>query len=379
MQDTNISARSATIFTNTGVVRTLGTACVTLLFLIANHWLLNSTRSYDRAVYVRDALIINSTLLVAIHVIRMWILRPLQRIIYHLHQVHITFTQGQPHRTTSLFGIGEIANEVARFATLALKYYRRHQQLAHELNEAQRIIAQFALHQDALLDSTSREIGTQYRSVLAYANYLEEQIIRNKIDPMLRYDFDEVCESSFNLKLIAGALAMLTVESPPHVTAVPIAGVMQRTMLALAPALDRRTMKLTTAEVDLNVEAFGDPGYISHILWMMLLGMIRYAASESTLRIRCFHNHDETRAMMSIVVTELAPEQLSEEERRNHLARHLHPVTPHMFAETIGIHGNIQLAHLLTERMGGSITIVPLTAASCEISMELPAAHEVVQ
>jgi hypothetical protein len=45
-----------------------------------------------------------------------------------------------------------------------------------------------------------------------------------------------------------------------------------------------------------------------------------------------------------------------------------------MFAETIRIHGNVQLADLLIQRLGGHIDVLPLTISSCEICMVLPAA-----
>jgi hypothetical protein len=45
-----------------------------------------------------------------------------------------------------------------------------------------------------------------------------------------------------------------------------------------------------------------------------------------------------------------------------------------MFAETIRIHGNIQLAELLIQRIGGSISMLPLTVSSCEICVTLPSA-----
>lgn len=319
-------------------------------------------------------LLLNATLIALVVILRIYFLQPLSYILHHLQRVRNAYHEEQPHAPRTSVSIVTLAADIGRFAGFALEYYRKHDDLTRELTNAQLIIAQFTLHHDAMLGSTSREIGTQYRGVLAYANYLEEQIRSNKLDPMLRYDFDEVCESSFNLKLIAGALAMLTVETPPHVTHVPLAALMQRTMLALAPALDRRNMKLTTAEVEMDVAAHGDPGYIAHILWMMLLGMVRYAADESTLRIRCLHSHDGSQALMSIVVTELSPNQLSETERADHLTRHLQHLTPHMFAETIRIHGNIQLAELLLKRMSGSISVLPLTTTSCEICMALPSA-----
>jgi hypothetical protein len=134
-------------------------------------------------------------------------------------------------------------------------------------------------------------------------------------------------------------------------------------------------MRLTTAEVDMAVAARGDTTTVAQILWMMLLGMIRYAADESTLRIRCLHSRDGAQALLSIVVSELSPGCMSHDERGDHLTRRLQHLTPHMFAETLRIHGNVQLARLLIGRIGGDISVVPLTTASCEICMTLPSAE----
>lgn len=316
---------------------------------------------------------VNLVVLAIILGVRACLLQPLQRIISHLQIVRLAYSNeiadtGQP-LTMRL-----IARDIGRFTAFAVEHYRNHQEVSAQLEQARRIIAQFTLQQETLVNSSNREIGTQYRSVLAYANYLEEQIVSRNIDPSLRYDFDDVCESSFNLKLIAGALAMLSTPPAPHTTSVPLADLMQQTMLALAPALDRRSMKLTTAEVDMAVAAQGDPQFIAHILWMMLLGMIRYAADESTLRLRCLYNREGTQSLLSIVVSELSPLQLSAAEREDYLMRQLQHLTPHLFAETIRIHGNVQLANLLIERLSGSISILPLTVSSCEICMVLPSA-----
>jgi hypothetical protein len=149
---------------------------------------------------------------------------------------------------------------------------------------------------------------------------------------------------------------------------------MQQMMLTLAPALDRRAMKLTSAEVDLAVATQGDADCLAHILWMMLLGMIRYAADESTLRLRSLYSRDGTKALLSIVISELSPGQLNQKEREDHLLRQLQHLTPHMFAETIRIHANIQLAQLLVKRNGGEISVLALSTTSCEVCLTLPAA-----
>ena len=321
--------------------------------------------------------IVNAGILAFIFFMRQWLLRPLSRISQHLRQLRTTYTEaGEDGGHFSILNIWHIASDVGRFAGFALDYYRRYQEVSLALEQSRQVIARFAMEQQAILSATDREIATQYRSVLTYANYLEGQILSNKIDPSLRYDLDDICESSFNLKLIAGSLNMLSTPVKIELGNVPLAPLMQQTILALAPALDRRSMKLTTAEVDMSVAAHGDPGTLAQILWMMLLGMIRYADDESTLRLRCLHNREGTQAILSVVISELSPSRMSENERSDHLARQLEHLTPHMFAETIRIHGNVQLADLLIERLGGNINVLPLTISSCEICMVLPAATQ---
>lgn len=319
-------------------------------------------------------LVLNLAILALLLALRQWLVRPLHRISQHLRQVRSTYSDIEDLPEFSILHLWHIASDVGRFAGFALEYYRRYQEVSLALEQSRQLIARFAMEQEAILNATDREIATQYRCVLTYAHYLEGQIVSNKLDPTLRYDLDDICESSFNLKLIAGSLSMLSNPIPVELGNVPLAPLMQQTILALAPALDRRSMKLTTADVDEATAAHGDPGTLAQILWMMLLGMIRYAADESTLRLRCLYNRERTQALLSIVVSELSPMRLSENERGDHLARQLEHLTPHMFAETIRIHGNVQLADLLIERLGGHITVQPLTISSCEICMALPVA-----
>lgn len=319
-------------------------------------------------------LAINACIVLLLIAARQHILQPLGHIALHMHRLRNLYMEDERHSPLVNVTMLHVARDVGRFAGFALEYYKKNQEISSELEHSRMIIAQFALQQKTTLASADREIGEQYRSVLAYANYLEEHILSHKLDPTLRYDFDDVCESSFNLKLIAGALSTLSGPAQPTIEDVSLAGLMQQTILSLAPSLDRRSMKLTTAEVDLSVMARGDAKALALVLWMMLLGMIRYAEAESTLRMRCLYSRDMRKALLSIVISELSPGSMSPQEREDHLLRQLQHLTPHMFAETIRIHGNVQLADMLVKRLEGSISILPLTTTSCEICMVLPAA-----
>lgn len=230
--------------------------------------------------------------------------------------------------------------------------------------------AHYRQAQDIIIRSASREMTGQHQCILAYANALEERIARKAACPDLRYDLDDICESSFNLKLIASALHLLN--RAPCLKPLRAADTLQQMMLALAPSLERRNMKLSTTGVDLSATTTTDPTILLHVLWMMKLGIIRYAESESTLHIRCAAGSQHT--VVSIVISELAPGRLSTEERGEYLTRQIQHLNPHMFAEAIREHANLQLAELLLAPVGGRIEVVPINAYACEICLFLPTA-----
>jgi len=306
--------------------------------------------------------------------LRHYVVRPLFSIAKQLYGMLGTLTQEPAPRRITLISMRNIAGDMTRIAQIAHEYYLKHRDTSIALMQAREAIHQITLQQHVIVNSTSREMVKQYQSVLAYANYLEERIAAQAASPDLRYDFDEVSESSFNLKIIAGAMGLAQQQAAPATQAIDVAQLMQQTMLALAPSLDRRAMKLTTVEVDMGVIALSDPAIVAHALWMLLLGTIRYAADESTLRLRCLYNRERSRALISIVVSELSPGRLDENERSIYLARQIQHMTPHMFAGTIRIHANMQLAEMLLARLDGQLTILPLTTRSCEICLNLPAA-----
>lgn len=318
----------------------------------------------------------NLCLLVILCALQRHVFSPMLGIIRQLYNMRSVLQEGG-HPASSIMSMRAVAVDITRIAQLAHDYYVKQQETAFALKQARGLLSQIAAQQAALVTTTSREMMAQHQSVLTYANYLEEQIAQHAIDPGLRYDFDEVSESSFNLKLIAGALNLVEHASAQNITRLDVPRLLQQTVLALAPSLDRRNMRLTTAEVDLGVTALSDPAIIAHVLWMMLLGTVRYAADESTLRMRCLYTHDRRRVLISIVVSELSPGRLSAEERRAFFGSQVRLQTPHLFAETIHTHGNIQLTSMLMAGLDGDLSVSPLTSHSCEICLSLPAAPAV--
>jgi hypothetical protein len=341
--------------------------CVTInsaLFFFVNEFWLNTALLTQIALW-------NLAAILCFVVIRLYILQPLRHIGESLMTLRATYATEHraPHPSLS---VCSLAREVSQFSHFAAEYYKKHGEVSKELAEARRAIAHFSLQQQVLLNSTQREGNSQYQSVLAYANYLEERVMANHADPTLRYDFDDVCESSFSLSLMASAMAMLNQPGAITNEDVPLASLLQQTLIKLAPALDRRSMRLSSASVDMSVVARGDAKLLMHVVWMMLFGIIRYAQDESTLRLRTLTSHDGSKAILSIVISELSPSTLSENERASFLERQTHYQAPHLFADAVREHGNVQLASLLLANTHGTVRVEPLTASACELSLTLP-------
>lgn len=283
-------------------------------------------------------------------------------------------TQGKEPVAASL---GGIAHEISKLTALARESYQRHRETLHELESTKRAVAEYRQAQQAIIGHTSREISSQYQSVLAYANYLEEQVVHKKSATEQRYDFDDVCESSFNLRLIAGAIDLLQRGAPEALRPTLLGGLMQQMLFSLVPSLERRSMKLSTAGFDMDVCATTHAETLSCVLWMILLGIVRYAEAESTLHIRSRHDRRRHKAILSIVVSELAPGRLTPTERGHYLARQSEHIHSHMFTETIRIHANIQLAEMLLKSLEGGVRVLPRGSHACEIRLILPASPSI--
>lgn len=270
-------------------------------------------------------------------------------------------------------GLPSMLAEMTTLATQVKEQARQRHELAHMLEQTRQVLAQCEWQQQTMMRTAHREMLLQYQSVLGYANYLDEHIQRRTADETLRFDFDDVCESSFALKLIAGALDRLGQPEEVKQDAVLLGGLLQQTLIALAPSLDRRAMALTTEAVDETTLARTDAAMLTHVVWMMLFGLIRYAEVESRLAIRT-ESTSEGRSQLAITVNALAPGAMTEAERAAHLVRQMQHGNAPMFAETIRIHAHIQLAELLLTRLDASIAVVPLSAYACEIVVDLPSA-----
>ena len=324
--------------------------------------------------YFLPLLACNLCLLALYHLGKRHIIAPLRYIAEMVQSARAEMAEEAPPPNTRPLSVHAIARELGALLGMIQECHRKHHAMQRAFEEARTAIAEMAQQRDVILHTTNHAMVEQYQAVLAYANYLETLIASQQADASVRYDFDDACESAFNLKLITNALECLQQPLAPQEHWFTLAELMQQTLLALAPSLDRRSMSLTTAEMDLTVAVLGDVRLMNHVVWMLLLGIIRFAADESILRMRCLYSSDRTQAILSLGVSELAPGRLSEAEREAHLERQLQYATPHMFAETIRRHANVQLAEMLLGPVIGSITVSPLTHYSCEICLTLPAA-----
>lgn len=309
-------------------------------------------------------ILINATVWVSGGLVRWRYAAPLAQLRQMMQQTTRALGEAEPSPA--------LLDQMATLSRLVVEQAGARRTLARELESTRAILEQCTMHHHAMLQTTNREIVTQYQAVLGYAHYLDEHIQRRTADAQLRFDFDDICESSFTLKLIGAALERLRQPEPLRYQEIRLASLMQQTMLTLAPSLDRRAMRLTTAEMDESVTAYSDPAVLTQVVWMMLLGLIRYAADESTLRMRCLYDRERQRSLLSIVVSELAPGSMSSDERAAHLVRQMQHGSPSMFVETIRLQGNIQLAELLLKQLEARIVVVPLSVYACEICLEIP-------
>lgn len=307
----------------------------------------------------------------------------LQRLIHHtviqpIRQIRAILRR---HPTMSLtaaqhsYNLMQLAHDIDRLSETARDYYHQHHLQAQELETVRRAMAEIS-HQHALLMSvTEREARQHYQSVMTYAHYLEERILAKQADATLRFDFDDTCESSFALALITNALSQLNSKASCAPVALSLSDMLQHTLIKLSAALDRRNMRLDSRSVDLTT-AYADANLVQLAVWVMLLGAVRYAQDESTLKLRTLTSRDGKSAILSIVISELSPGAMTHAERADYLDQMLRHTSPHLFAQAIQNHANLVLANALLARTQGHAQVTPLTAMSCEIAITLPRRFE---
>jgi hypothetical protein len=131
-------------------------------------------------------LLVNAFLVAVLLIFRRHILQPVRAILHqaqHLRAAYHTRHLETPRSSISLLNA---AHEFSGFVGFAMEQYQKQQDIIEQLDQSRQVIARFTEEQATSLGSTNREIASQYRTVLAYAHYLEEQILSKKIDPTMR-------------------------------------------------------------------------------------------------------------------------------------------------------------------------------------------------
>jgi hypothetical protein len=254
-------------------------------------------------------------------------------------------------------------------------YFEQHQ-MEYQLSQAHTSLERFHAEQTQFMSVTKSEVTQQYQNILAYAHYLEQCITTRHSDSSLRDDYDAVCEQAFNLQLIVQAMGMLPAHVPaPVLGNMALADRMASILLDLAPSLDRRAMRLTTTAWDENAYVISNSEWLTHTLWMMLLGCIRFAEDESTLTLSCAK--EDARIKVDVTVSFLSAGALTETERYAYLQKRMMDgqEEAHMFASTLDAHANIQLGKMLAERLGARLIITPLHTHACTLTLLLPCAQ----
>ena len=299
-------------------------------------------------------------------------LRPERHLLTLVNTITHSIAPATASTTTVPAPAASLAQALNQLAISAQEHVRLRTHLQHDLEQYRAMLAVLSARNDSIVQAVTSEMTKQYQSIISYAHYLDSQIECANLSMDARYDYDDVCESGFNLKLIVGALGKLRTDTPLEYQPIVIAELMETTLLALSSSLDRRSMKLTTIEVDEAVTITSNPKLINIVIWMVLLGTIRYAADESTLRMLCFYDQSHQYAIISIVASELTPGTMTPDERMAHAAYTPASTIANLFAETVRSHANVKLAELLLQKINASIETVPLSPYACEIRLTLP-------
>lgn len=212
-----------------------------------------------------------------------------------------------------------------------------------------------------------------FKRIALYSQMLEETLARHASASALRDTFDELSEQSFNLQLFIAAFERLRQPTARgSAERINPTQTLSRVLVPLASALDRRSMQLSSAAWDERARAYARNDELELMVWLILLGTVRYAEDESTLVLSCEPSADGATTFITCLVTELAPAAMSPHERADFMDAHHKYQSAHMFAYTLAASTNITLASRLAQRVHGSLTVHPRTQTSCMIELSLP-------
>ncbi|MFZ4124707.1 MAG: hypothetical protein ACOYJ2_01375 [Rickettsiales bacterium] len=254
-----------------------------------------------------------------------------------------------------------------------LSAYVDQHDMEYQLDLSRKRLKQFEREQSCLNQLTGREVGAHYKQILAYAEYLEERIVARRADPVLRDDYDGVCEQALNLRLITEAIGLLEKEDTQRITEqVALSPFMHRIMLDIAGMLDRRAMKLNSTAWEESLEVTSNSAILRALVMLMMLATLRLAEDDSMLSLSTTSTNRTVCLYLRINL--MRPGALTESERYAFLEQCMYGRSTHvsMFTSTLRQHANIELATLLSARIGATLCVEPVDSHACDVVLELP-------
>lgn len=266
------------------------------------------------------------------------------------------------------------AREFSQLIHVAVTLAREHETLRRQLGHAQQHIEHLLRQQRQLQCGAVGETGHVFRTIHMYAQYLEDMILAKRADADLRYDYDEVCEAATNLQCLMGGMqALLEQESRGRLlySACDVGDVLGRFLVQITPALERRSMRITSRQFPVRLPIRTDEPLLRHALWALLYACLRYAEEDSTLHIE--GREESEQVVLRFFVTHSNPAALSLGEREAYLSALTnsdHSV--HMFAHVIGQHPNMQLSARIAAALVGTVDCLPQGPYCCMLELRLP-------
>lgn len=293
------------------------------------------------------------------------------RCVY-VHPARLILAQAQ--LLTPQASLRHTAREFSQLIHAAIALTREHEALRRQLGSAQQHIEQLLHRQHRLQCSAAGETSHVFRTIHLYAQYLEDMVLTKRADADMRYDYDEVCEAATNLQCLMGGMqALLEYENRGHLLSArcDVGDVLGRFLVQLTPALERRSMRITSHRFPTALPLYTDESLLRHTLWALLYACLRYAEEDSTLHIE--GREGATQVTLRFFVTHSNPAALSLGERAAYLSALTnsdHSV--HMFAHAVSQHPNLQLAGRIVASLGGTVDCLPQGPYCCMLELCLP-------
>lgn len=322
-----------------------------------------------------DFLLINISLFGAFIWIHRYYVIPLNMIMSHADHYKQCLTHDTYIAAYSSLGLHSVAIEFGQLIGQAIHAEHDRDMLKSQLEQAQKQIHHLSDSSQWVAHQACAESDKVFRTIRSYAYYLEELIIAHQANDAIRYDYDEVCEVTHNLQFLTQAMALLLSYEHTQQQTTPellnISDMLSAYLMRIAPALERRSMRLNTEQCQLNITLHAPSAMIHHSIWALLYASMHYAADDTVLYISTATR--DTSLIMQFNVTDSCPTTLSDQEREGYLhAVITQDEVVNMFAHAMAAHPNVQLASRMANHMGGSVTCIPTHAHGCTIELKLP-------